>query len=237
MATIIIDTHFQGPTGSGQGGWTSAQLAQEFDGPATIAIRAPIPLETEMWTERSDGKLDLMFASGDTPVVVLEAETWEPHFPTTEAVSIADAAQARTHFPLLGEDHPVPYCFSCGLQHDSMCVHAASLGDGRFATDWTPPAWTDTGDGSVTEAAAWAALDCTAAWFACTEGEIRVAFTVQLAVEVLTPFIVGETYALVSWEGDGRHGWDGRKRTAASAAFNGDGECVAHSRSLWVSPT
>ena len=235
MPTITLDSYFQGPTGSGQGGWTSALLARECEGSATIAIRAPIPLETEMWTEHKHGKVDLVYASGDTPVVVLEAEPWEPHFPDTAPVSIDEAGEARSRFPFGPDDHPVPYCFSCGLQHDSMCGHAWSIADGRYATDWTPPARFDIGDGTVDHAAVWAAVDCTAAWYACTAGGTRVAFTVQLAVEVLEPIRIGETYALVGWEGDGVAEWDGRKRTAASAAFDRNGNCVARSRSLWVS--
>ena len=41
--------------------------------------------------------------------------------------------------------------------------------------------------------------------------------------------------SLVGWGGDWEGGWHGRKRGAASAAFDNDGVCVAHSRSFWVS--
>ena len=117
-----------------------------------------------------------------------------------------------------------------------MNVQAGRLDDARFATDWTVPEWSVDPDGSVDDGALWAAIDCTAAWFACGEGaERRTAFTVQFACEVTSQLRAGETYALVGWAGDWGPDWSGRKRSAASAAFDREGQCVARSRSFWVS--
>ncbi len=116
-----------------------------------------------------------------------------------------------------------------------MGVHAAPIADGRWATDWSPPDWSVDDSGAVDDGVTWAALDCTAAIYACADGEQRRAFTVQFAVDQLAPIRPGETYAIVAWQGTGAPGWDGRKRTAASAAFDSAGECVARSVSFWVS--
>ncbi len=114
-----------------------------------------------------------------------------------------------------------------------MRVHAGPVGDGRFATDWQVPQWAAQ-DGALADGAMWAALDCTAAWFVGLSDGLRVAYTVQYAAEVLTPIEADETYALVGWGGDGGAGWDGRKRSAAAAAFTADGECVARASSFWI---
>jgi hypothetical protein len=237
-ATIRIDRWFQGPTGSGQGGWTAHRFAERIGRPVTIAIRAPIPLDADLHVV-ADGELWRLVA-GDDPrdddaVTVMAARSWEPMFADTDAVSIDAAATARDRFGEVVTDHPVPHCFSCGLQHDSMRVHAGPLDDGRFATDWTPPGWATSEAGDVDLGTIWAALDCTAAWYAAGSLEPRTPVTAQYAVEVTGQIDAGTTYALVAWSGDHPAEWDGRKRHAASAAFAPDGTCVARTVSLWIS--
>ncbi len=234
MTTIRIDSRFQGPSGSGQGGWTAAQLAAATGWPATVAIKAPIPIGVDLDVVAADEVLRLLDSTGGDPRLILEATRWQPEFAATAPVSIAAAAAARGRFPAPGDLHPVPHCFSCGLQPGSMQVHAGPLEDGRFATDWWVPDWATDGGGAVDEGVLWAALDCTAAWFACYDGGRRTAYTVQLAVEVTEPLKPGAAYALVAWSGDWALGWNGRKRGASSAAFAADGTCVARSRSLWI---
>ena len=235
---ITIGSWFQGPTGSGQGGWTAQRFAERLDGPATFAIKAPVPLDTELTVVADDGGRRLLAdQSGEEPAIVMTAEPWVPRFPTTAAVSIEDAAEARARFDSLVDEHPVPFCFSCGTQQDSMRVHAGPLDDdhhGRFATDWRVPDWAVSDDGRLDEGALWAALDCTAAWYVGYSRKPRLALTVQYAVEVLEPLKPGATYALVGWSGDHDPDWDGRKRHGASAAFAADGTCVARSVSFWI---
>lgn len=228
---IRIGRWFQGPTGSGQGGWTAQRLASRLPGPVTTAIRAPIPLDTDLRVIGGDGRWELV---DDHGVTYLVGETWEPKFADTAPVTIDDARAARAGFAAYVPDHPVPYCFSCGVQHDSMNVHAAPLGDGRVATDWSVPEWSVGADGAVDTAALWAALDCCTAWYVAYSRGPRVAFTVQYAVEETEPLRPDSTYALVGWAGDHDPEWHGRKRHGASAAFDADGRCVARSVSLWV---
>lgn len=231
---IRIAGRFQGPTGSGHGGWTAHKVVAAIGQPATVAIRAPIPIETDLRLLREGDRWLLRDELVEEPVIVMEATRWEPDFPSTAPLSIDEAAAARQRFGAGGAAHPVPYCFSCGLQPDSMQVHAGPVGDGRFATDWRVPGWAVGPDGAVDEGAVWAAIDCTAAWYVGCSTTTKVAFTVQYAAEVLEPLDPEGRYALVGWEGDWNGGWNGRKRGAASAAFAADGSCVARSRSLWV---
>ena len=128
MSTVRIPHWFQGPTGSGQGGWTTARFIDIIGQPATVAIRAPIPLDTDLtvvslgsdsgqerWhlvdNTTSDG-------SSDDPIVIMEAERWDPDFDSTSTVSIEEARAARQQFPVDDADHPVPHCFSCGIRSD-----------------------------------------------------------------------------------------------------------------------
>lgn len=236
---VIIDGRFQGPTGIGQGGWTSHRFASAVGVPLDVSIRAPIPLDTELDVVRDDGdqwRLTTRSESGEPGQTIMLGSPRTSIDIATPPVAIDAAAAARRGFAHLDGDHSVPNCFSCGTQPDSMRVHSAPLGDGtdRYATDWTIPLWADTPDG-VDEGVVWAALDCAAAWYVAGSRGQRVAYTVQYAVEVLGRFVAGETYALVAWPGDGDAEWDGRKRHAASAAFDSDGTCLAKSTSFWVS--
>jgi hypothetical protein len=236
--TIHIGTWFQGPTGSGQGGWTAQlfldRIATHTDRPMTVSIRAAIPLDTDLAVVPTGGRWALRAPDGTT---IMEATEWQPRFADTPPVTIEDARAARHRFLDTVDEHPVPSCFSCGQLPDSMGVHAGPLddGSGRFATDWTVPDWAVDEDGVVDPGSLWAAIDCCAAWWVGWSRERRVALTVQYAVEQRHPLQPGATYALVGWGGDHDPGWDGRKRHAASAAFDATGRCVAHSVSLWVS--
>jgi hypothetical protein len=228
---IRIGGWFQGPTGSGQGGWTAQRLAARLPLPVTTAIRAPIPLDTDLRVVADADRWVLVDPAG-TEVMV--ATAWDPVFASTDPVPVAAARAARARFGAFVAEHPVPYCFSCGVQHDSMNVHAAPIDDDRVATDWTVPDWAVDADGRVDPGALWAAIDCCAAWWVGFTRAPRIAFTAQYAVEELHPLEPGATYALVGWSGDHDPEWDGRKRHAASAAFDADGRCVGRSVSLWV---
>ncbi len=236
MPTLCIEPRFIGPAGSGNGGWGVWELASRIDEPVTVALRAPIPLGVDLSITKVDDTWHLVDpASSPSPTTVLTATPWAPRFADTTPLSVEEARAARDSFPYTADEHPAPDCFSCGAGVDSMQVHPGTLSDGRMATDWRVPDWAKMGHSQMAEGALWAALDCTSAWFVCGAGdELRMAFTVQFACEVVAPLSVDTPYALVAWGGEDDNGWDGRKRHAASAAFDGDGNCVARSVSLWV---
>lgn len=229
---IHLTPWFQGPTGSGQGGWTAHRMQQQIGEPVTFALRQPIPLETDLFIWPRDEVWHLAATADDAPIMI--ASRWDATFAQTTPISANEGAVAKRGFPLGGELHPVPECFSCGLQSDSMQVHSGPLGDGRWASDWRVPNWAVGDDGAVDNGALWAAIDCAAAWYANCEGGIRRSVTAQLAVDVRVRLRPDEQYALVAWAGDYDEAWDGRKRGAASAAFASDGTCVAVARSFWI---
>ena len=64
--TVVIPSRFNGPPGSGQGGYTCGLVASLLDGPAEVSLRAPPPLERELSVERADGAV--LVSDGDTLV-------------------------------------------------------------------------------------------------------------------------------------------------------------------------
>lgn len=229
--TIRIANWCQGPTGFGQGGWTAQRLQAAIGQPVTVAIRRPIPLQTELQVLATASSWHLVDPKEpDAPILI--ATTWDADYASTPPVTVAAAAEASTRFPRR-DDHPVPHCFSCGLEPDSMRVHSGPLGDGRWATAWTVPDWANVDDGSV-QAVLWAAMDCAQGFYAGNDDGRSDSVTVQLAVEQLAPIEPGVTYAIVAWQGTYPRERDGRKRGAGGAAFADDGACVARSTSFWV---
>ncbi len=69
--SIRVPAWCQGPTGSGQGGWTSARLAALTPQPLSIAIRAPIPLETDLAVIADDEGYRALDTTGAEPVTIL----------------------------------------------------------------------------------------------------------------------------------------------------------------------
>ncbi|MCP4225994.1 MAG: hypothetical protein GY773_21875, partial [Actinomycetia bacterium] len=95
MSTIRVDRQFEGPPGTGQGGWTAWCFADKLDGPVTIALRAPIPLDTDLQIAEHDDRWSLFHERDGDRTTVLEAERWVPHFTDTEPVSVTEAGLAR----------------------------------------------------------------------------------------------------------------------------------------------
>lgn len=203
--------------------------------PVTVALRSRIPLETDLDIVHQKDRWHLVDPA-DPGTVILEATRWEPDYASTDPVSIEQAAAARQGFPLTREDHPAPHCLSCGLSEQSLRAHAGPLGDGRWATPLSLPSWALV-DGAVDMSLVWMAMDCSCGWYISHSAPRRQALTVQFAVDVHARIEPDTDYALVAWNGDYEPGWDGRKRGAAASLFDADGNCVAQSRSFWVSLT
>jgi len=230
---VRVGQWFQGPTGSGQGGWTAQKFRTSIGEDVTVAIRRAIPLEVDLQVVEAGADTWHLIEPEEPDSPVLIANRWDADFASTDAVPIADAVGASTRFPL-HDEHPVPLCFSCGQEPDSMQVQSGPLPDGRWATEWRVPTWAVDVDGAVDEGALWAAIDCAQAWYAGNADGRRESLTVQLAVELLHPLEPGATYSLVAWQGTYPRDWDGRKRGAGGAVFAADGTCVARSSSFWV---
>ena len=89
VSTLTIEPFFEGPAGSGQGGWTARQFSEHLDGPHTFALRHHVPLGDELAVVHGD---TVQLLHGD--VLIMEATPWTPDAVTTEAVSIPPTGEA-----------------------------------------------------------------------------------------------------------------------------------------------
>src|SRR5215203_2274366 len=223
---VVIARRFNGPPGSGHGGYSAGCAGVLVGAPAAeVTLRRPPPLETPLAVERSDGAVAL----SDGGRVVAEARPAALSIVAPAPVRMDEAAAASARFEWQ-DDHPFPTCFGCGPDRDpadALCLFTGPVGDGRFAVPWTPPAWT--GDGVVEPVFAWAALDCPSS--APVHGTISAPVVLgRLTVAIEGPIEVGAPHVIQAW----LERSDGRKRHTAVAIFTANGERRACGRAVWV---
>lgn len=234
LGVVRIPEWFQGPPGRGQGGWTAAKLAAFAGGPVTVRLKAPTPLDADLHVTRTTDGVDLIDPRTDPPTTIMAATPRTETFAEMAPVDLATARDARSRFIYRDGGHPVPDCFSCGVRHGSMGVHAGRLPDGRVATDWRPPDWAVSPGGAIDPGVIWAAMDCTSGWYVSADGAHPFSFTAQYAVETVRPVLPGRDYVIAAGAGDFPPHWERRKRQSLAALFDGDGALYARAVAFWI---
>jgi hypothetical protein len=223
---VVIARRFNGPPGSGHGGYSAGSAAALVDAPAVeVTLRRPPPLDTPLSVARHDGTTALLH--GAEVVAEARAATLAVEGPVPAGVD--EARQASERFAWR-HGHPFPTCFGCGPERDpadALRLFTGPVGDGRFAVPWTPPAWS--GDGEVAPVFAWAALDCPSA--APVHGTIAAPVVLgRFTVALEAPIRVGAPHVIQSW----LERTDGRKRHTGVAIHTAEGERLAAGRAVWV---
>jgi hypothetical protein len=222
VLTMQIPARFNGPPGSGNGGWSAGAFAVAAGAgaggaPFQVTLRVPPPLDTELTTSGGtvlapDGTLVAeVVAGGDQGEPV-------PPVPFDQARTVATAYPGFTA-------HPFPTCYVCGPERpDGLRLFPGVLPDGRTAAPWSVPA-------DVTVETMWAALDCPGGWSALHTGRTYVLGRITVAVNAVPPpgascVVVGRTDAMV-----------GRKAMTSSTVYAADGTPLATARGTWIAPT
>ncbi|MDH3498684.1 MAG: hypothetical protein OEM97_01045 [Acidimicrobiia bacterium] len=226
-APITIDRAFQGPTGSGQGGYTAGLAAYGLTAPIRADFHKRIPLGSPLDLKDVDGHSRELCSGAELILKVAQTDTV---IPTPPAVTVEAALAGRDAYPAVGHEM-VPECFSCGMREGSFEVWAGPIGDGtHYATTWTPPDWTAP-DGRVEAPYTWAAIDCPAGAKTTLDSDPpRVALTGSMTAEILAAVEPGTTYVIVAWA----DAWRGRRRTSGAALFDASGALLARQSSLWI---
>ncbi len=234
---LLVPYRFQGPPGSGNGGWCSGALSAFLPGAAAVQVRlgAPPPLAVAMPVELTGGP-------GSRRAAVTG-----PDGPALSATEVSPAAAAAlTVVPPVDLDlaheaarrydgaveHPFPTCFVCGTDRfpgDGMRLTPGAL---RGRPDETACTWVP--DDTVDLAQTWAAMDCPGAWSARMSGRTMVLGTMTAVVHrVPDP---GER-CVVTGRGMGTQGR--KTRTAATLwspapGHPGGAELLATAEHVWI---
>jgi hypothetical protein len=229
--SLTIPARFNGPPGSANGGYTCGLLAGMLEAEvAEVSLRAPPPLERPLEIVRAARQLELR----DGETLVASATPAELELDAPASVSPADArAASKAGLKEWTARHPFPTCVVCGPDRDpcdGMRLFPGSLGDGRYAAEWTPDRSLGAGRDPVPPECVWAALDCPTSAPVANFGEGPPMVLARLSARLDHPVLVGEPHAIVSWPLE----VDGRKRHAAAALFDAEGRLLCASRALWI---
>ncbi|MEQ8557672.1 MAG: hypothetical protein RIB03_05090 [Henriciella sp.] len=225
MTTITIPRKFNGPPGNGNGGYSAGLLAAYLDGPHTIRINAPIPLETPLALGRENGITTLH----DGETLIMTARPEETSIAPRPAPSFEAAKEASERPRAFGAGEQ-SVCFVCGRNREpgeGLRIFCGQLdGKDTAATVWTPHETFADEDGLVRPEILWSALDCPGGF---SLPDVDRALLGEMNANILERPPVGEPLIIASW----RTGGKGRKHVAGTALYCPDGTCLAHADTVW----
>ena len=211
-----IESRYNGPPGSGNGGWSAGVFATAAGGtgPVEVTLRRPPPLDTAL--SLVDGTV--LDPAGEIVAEVRPAGDVDAVVPP---VDWATAVAASTSYPGLVE-HPFPGCYVCGPDRaDGLRIFPGRLPDDRTAAPFRAPE-------QVSAATVWAALDCPGGWTVLAAG--RPYLLGRIAAAIVAHPAPGDecvvTGALV--------GVDGRKAMVHTSLYRPDGALLGTARATWI---
>ena len=230
MTTLTVPSRFNGPPTSGNGGYVGGLLAAQAEGPVTVSLRRPVPLDQELDVELGEDGVFRAISGNETIAKAAPAGPLTPW--SGPSVDLQAARAGRDNYPAPADGF-FGHCFVCGrARHDGFGVFAGPTPAGdAVASPWTPPKWSADSDNFVRPEFVWATLDCPA-YFALHGRAMDVAFLVRQQVEIINLPRAGVEYIAVGHEVERA----GRKALAATAILDAAGEVLAHGEALFVEP-
>jgi hypothetical protein len=233
--SLVIPSRFCGPPGSGNGGYVCGRIAVYVDGPVTVTLRQPPPLDTPMAVERhTEGSVRVH----DGPILIAEA-TSSPAGPPLQVpgpVSMAEARVAAGRARYYA-DPLFPDCFVCGTGRspgDGLRIFPGPVaGRPLWAAPWTPDPSVAGAGQRVRPEVIWAALDCPSGIAAAEAAKLGPGTAIllgRMTASLAAPPLAGGQCRVIAWPG----GRDGRKLTAGSALVGPGGEVLAAARAVWL---
>jgi hypothetical protein len=247
---VTIGRRFNGPPGSGNGGYACGLLAGALgggqgDAPVQVTLRRPPPVDRALRLEVADDASRASLLDGDHLAAEAVPSTLEGAAPLPDLVSYDEAckvAEAFDHDDYVG-NHPFPTCFACGPERtigDGLRLFPGPVAPGFVAWPWRPdPSLvTGVGDGGaerhdvVAPEFVWAALDCPSGlcWFHERRPPVgphvlgRMTAAIHRLPTVDEPLVAGGWLVEVS----------GRKRLTGSVVWDAAGGVVAENRATWI---
>lgn len=209
---MIIAGRFNGPPGSGNGGYSAGVFAG--GGPNEVTLRRPPPLDTPL--SLADG--EVRAPDGSVVAQVAPAGAFDAVVPP---IGYADAVRAAAGYAGF-TDHPFPTCYVCGPERENgLRIFPGPLANGGTAAPWTVP-------DDVSPPIVWAALDCPGGWAIIGPGRPYVLGRVAVHLDRMPApgdecVIVGAVVAS-----------EGRKALVHSTLYGPDGARLAHARATWI---
>ncbi|HEY7455552.1 MAG TPA: hypothetical protein VH683_13360 [Thermoleophilaceae bacterium] len=221
--TLTIPAWFNGPPGSGNGGYTCGRVAQLVGTEVVeVSLRSPPPLETPLEVTRDGDRVQLR----DGETLVAEGGPSELLVDVPDAVPASEIEAVREEgLAHWAKGHPFPTCVVCGpARADGFGIFPSELPgrDGLFGSTWTPE--------NTDPELVWAALDCPTSAPVANFGEGPAMVLASLTARLGCAVRSGEPHTILSWA----LGEDGRKHWGAAALYDSEGVLTCVSRALWI---
>jgi hypothetical protein len=234
MAELIIGARYNGPPGSGNGGYCAGSFAHASGlsrDALEVTLRRPPPLEVALQTREAEEGIDV-FEGQDLVAQVrpsaIDAEE------IVDSVNWDEAVAASASYPGFAT-HPFPTCFVCGPQRaegDGLRLFPGRLPDGRTATPFRVPEEVSPPSGRakprVGAELVWASLDCPGGWAVPLEGRPYVLG--RLAVRIWQSPVAGDECVVMG----AITGEDGRKAYVRTTLWSAQGDVLATARATWL---
>jgi hypothetical protein len=234
VTNIMIDSQFNGPPDSGNGGYCCGMFAAqlELDPGATIEVtlQSPPPLDHPMSTRASGSGIEVLF--GETLVATAQAAELAVDYPTPPSLETAiEASKNYSGF----QQHPYPECFVCGTARshgDGLCIYPGPLADlSLVCAPWRPFPALANEQGMLRPEFIWSALDCPSYFGAFIGQDNPKALLGKQCLRILDEQIpFDDDYIITGWP----MGREGRKCYGGTGLFNRSGDCLAIARGTWI---
>ncbi len=227
MIRITINSRFNGPPNSGNGGYTAGIIAANLPFPAEVTLRFPPPLDQPMHLLIKEESATLL--NGEA--LIAEAKVIDLQLTIPPAISFEQANQAGIAANVY-ESSPFQKCFVCGMDRaegDGLHIRSRTIGHQKVAAPWIPYASLGEDNGVVKEAFIWAALDCPGAW--AIQDVTQFYLLGRMATKIVHPIMVRNKYIIMGWviETQGRKTWTG------TAIYDEQGKICAYAKGTWIS--
>jgi hypothetical protein len=224
-----IPNRFNGPPGSGNGGWSAALVGKHVGPEVEVTLKRPIPLDRDIQIVANGSSATLL----DGDVEIASARRAELDLDIPDGITFAEAAQARANFSGYNA-HPFPDCFVCGTGRccgEGMCLFTGPLEKGIVASSWIPEAEFVTKDGTITPELVCAALDCPGAWGLIDRYGLDGPFVLgRITYRLDKPIYAGDKYVVMGWA----QGREGRKLSCGTAVYDAEGTVCAAAAATWI---
>jgi hypothetical protein len=224
VTTLQLPGWLNGPPNSANGGIAAGRLAQllDTDGPVTVTLRLPPPLDIELPVETSGAEVRLLHDGALVATAVAADADLEP----VAAVDFDTAAEAATRFEGF-RNHPFPTCVGCGIDRtDGLACYAGPVDPALATYVATPFVRREHHPGDL--ALTWAALDCAGGWSIGLAG--RRAVLGRMTGHIIEVPAVGEQSVVVAQ----CDGWEGRKAYSRSTGYGADGRLLGVTQATWI---
>jgi len=229
---IVIDSRFNGPRLSGNGGYTAGMVARHVDaeGAVEVTLRAPIPLDTPM-TLRRNGEGGHVLKNGEQLVCEARPASLALDPPGPQDWATVERLSAGGGSP---DDTDFHWCVVCGRGRavgDGLRVFGLRLDDRPMSLSlYDPHPVHAAPDGRIDSAFLWGALDCPGAWAVQDPDDWRPAVTGRMTGRIFHRPEPGEACMVVGW----KTGAEGRKLFAGTALYTRTGTLCALALSTWI---